>query len=183
MHIEKDQVKALAAAGVLLVVFVAAVLLPLRHQRGKYQQRIADAEQALGIDLREARGVSKLNDEVVELRQVVEGAQQYVPQSDELADVLRGLSEALTSHGIIEREMQTKPTTHHHAYSVIPIQLQFHASYPAVHGVLQQIERMRRLIRIDEVKIRGDRADGLAPLSVDLSLSTFIAKPLEAGDG
>jgi len=182
VRIEKDQVRALLAGVGLFVLFGGGVLAPLRYQRAQHHARIAAAEHALGIDLKEASGLARLNAEVVELRRVVRGAQQYVPQDDELADVLRGLSEALTSHGIIEREMQTRPTLHHADYSTIPIELQFKGSYPSAHGVLRQIEQMHRLIRIDKLRVRGNQNDALAPLHVELTLSTFIARPLEAGD-
>lgn len=182
MRIEKDQVRTLSAAGIMLAIFAAAVLAPLHVQRANYQHRIDAAKRALGIDLVETKGLAKLNSDVASLRQVINGAQQYVPEQDEMADVMRGLSEALDSFGVTERQVQTQTTQHYQKYSVMPISLQYRASFPAVFGVLRRIEQMQRLIRVDELVVRQESNDDLEPLQIKLSLSTFIARQLPAED-
>ncbi|MCC6682729.1 MAG: type 4a pilus biogenesis protein PilO [Phycisphaeraceae bacterium] len=182
MRIEKDQKRAMLTAGIMLTVFTAALLVPLRFQRASYQHRIDDARQALGIDLADTKGLAKLNSEVAGLRQVINGAQQYVPDQDEMADVMRGLSEALDAFGVTERQVQTQTTQHYQKYSVMPITLQYRASFPSVFGVLRRIEQMQRLIRVDALEVRHDSDDDLQPLEIKLSLSTFIARQSPAED-
>ena len=182
MRIEKDQIWTLGTAVVLLAAFIAGVLAPLHAKRVTYQQRIDQARKTLDSELAQTKGLAKLNSDVASLRQVINGAQQYVPQQDELADMLRGLSEALDAYGVSEREVKTQTTLHYAKYSVIPISVKYRASFPAVFGVLRRIEQMQRLIRVDQLQVRNESDDPLEPLDIELSLSTFIARPVPAED-
>jgi Tfp pilus assembly protein PilO len=176
MRIERDQVKTLIVFAILLVGFSVGLWLPARAERARLQERIDSARDTLGMDLAQSKGLVKLHQVVTELRQTCNGAQQYVPQEDEMADVLRGLTESLVEMGVREQEVTTREVKHFAHYSVIPLELNFHSSFPMAYEVLRQIESRPRLIRIDNLEIQGDLQKPQQPLEIHLELSTFFSR-------
>ena len=176
MPIERDQLKTLAIIVSLGLVFAVVIWLPGHFARQKIQTRITSARHELGIMPDHKAGLSSWYTQVVNLRQTVNGAQKYVPEQDELADVLRGITQAMQDNPVESPELTTRDVTHFANYSVIPVSLQFSAHFPDVFGVLDAIEQMPRLIRIERLDIASNPNDPGQRLSVKLELSTFFSK-------
>ncbi len=176
MPIERDQLKTLAIIGVLFVLFAAAIWLPGHFTRQSLERRIDAARHALGVMPDQGAGLSEWYAQVIDLREQVRGAQRYVPEKDELAQVLRGLTAAMQQHQVTHPELTTRDVQHFANYSLIPANVQFSAPFPQVFGVLDEIEAMPRLIRIDRLDIESNPQRSDMPLAVTMELSTFFSK-------
>lgn len=173
--IERDQWKFVAVLSVLLMGFGIGIYLPAHYQRAKIQKRIDIAKAELGLDPAAAANMSRYHTRVVALREEVSGAQRYVPRVEEIASVLRGLTRSLDAYEASQPEVLTREAREYADYSVVPVSLRFDGSFPAAFGVLDRIESMPRLIRIDELHFQADPKHLDAPMSVRLELSTFYS--------
>ncbi|MFW6059170.1 MAG: type 4a pilus biogenesis protein PilO [Phycisphaeraceae bacterium] len=182
-RIDPGEWKRLALVAVLAVVLAVGVWLPAHHRRVALQERIAEARRELGRDLVDTRNLPELHRRVRKLHATLEGAQRYVPQEDEQDQLLRDLTEAMRAHAVVDPELVVHETRELAGYSVVPMRIEFRSSFPAAFGVLQRIESMSRLVRVDEFQlepVRKERAD--SPLRVTLKLSTFLARGAAADD-
>lgn len=175
MWIERDELRTLAVVLVLFVLFGVGVWLPARQHRADLRQHIEEARDTLGIDLADTHGLASLHQQVIALRQTVRGAQRYVPRQDELDSLLRSLTEAMNAYGVAEQEIVSQRVEHFAHYSVVPMRIDFHGTFPSTFGVLKQIEAMPRLIRIEELELEQAQQSPGEELSVTLQLSAFVA--------
>ena len=156
---------------------------PYHRVRVDTQQKIDTARKELGLSPDGSDDWTTLPTNVAMLREQTTGAQKYVPQEDEIAEVLRGLTESLDAHGVRQPEVITKKIKHFEDYSVIPVSLQFTAGFTETYGVLKRLESLPRLIRIDELEVESNSRKRRAPLTVVLELSTFFSKVSDGGAG
>ena len=176
MRIEKDQMLTLGAVVMAAVVFVFAVWMPSRARSAELGDRQDAAKAELGLAPNADAERTRLETEVIALRERVNGAQQKVPERDEIAEVVRGINQSLKKHGVTQQEMVTRKASRFAHYSTIPITIEYQSSFPVVFGALKQIERMPRLIRVDRLSVQGDADNAAAPLEVHMQLSTFYTR-------
>lgn len=183
MKIERSDLKRLAVFCLAGALFAVAVWLPAHRERDQLHQRIEAARTKLGVDLEQTQHLPDLHERVETLRETLAGEQRYVPQEDELDQLLRDLTEAMNAHAVIDPELVVADTRRLSGYSVVSMRIRFRGSFRATFGVLERIESMSRLVRIDELEMTPDRqSEGASPLMVTLKLSTFFAQD-QSGDG
>ena len=169
-----DQARTLAIVGIMLAIYGLGLWLPSKIKERKLNEQIANAQRELGFDRASAEGLGQLANEVVELRRIVDSSDKLVPQTSELAALLRELSQQLQKQNVLDQELHTKPLLQGVDYTVIPIDLRFRGSFPALFGFVKEVESMRRLTRINHLEIEGNPANG-EPLSAQIELTTFSA--------
>lgn len=175
MRVDQSQTR---STFIMLVVFVlvgAVVGLPVHMNRLRVEKRIDKARDELGMTSSSGEALKDVYSEVMHLREVINSSQGNVPQEDELANILRGLSEALKQAGVTDKELITRETSNYANYSVIPVAIEFSGDFRQTERALRLMEQMPRLIRIDSLTVRGDSRDQNAPLRVTLKLSTFFS--------
>ncbi len=173
---EPGELKRLALLAVLFVAFGMGLWWPAHNERQELQQRIDAARLKLDRNYAGASELPMLHRRVMQLGKTLEGAQRYVPQKDELDHLLRDLTTAMQTHHVKNAELVTSETKAFAGYSLVPMALQFEASFPQVFGVLDRVESMSRLVRIDELEVEPkDKAEG-SPLTVKIKLSTFFMR-------
>ena len=182
--IERGELKRLVMLIALFAVFGVGLWLPAHNERQALRDRIQDARRELGMDLADTNKLPVLHQRVSHLRETLSGSQRYVPREDELDHLLRDLTSAMQSNHVIAPEVVTERTKRFSRYSVVPLTLRFQGSFTEAFGVLDRIESMRRLCRIDELSMEPtEDDDARAPLAVTIELSTFFAQASGEGDG
>ncbi len=183
MPIEKDQAITLGTIAALAVAFCLFVWMPARSENRGYAERIEAARATLDTGPGDGGALTERDRAVKDLQLRVNGQDRYVPETAELASVLRSLTEAVRGRGVNEHELETLETTDYARYSVIPARLAFHGGFGEAFGVLQDIETMPRLIRVDRLEFRAGSGHGSATPTLDSSmrLSTFHSN--DAGGG
>jgi hypothetical protein len=177
------EIKPWVIAGAVLGGLFIGVWYPYHHLRSQMQRQIDEARVELGLSLDGSDDWTTLPTHVAMLRERTRGAQKYVPQQDEIAEVLRGLTTSLDAHGVTRPEVTTKKAKHFADYSVIPVSVQFTAQFPETFGVLKRLESLPRLIRIERLELESNARERWAPLTVGLELSTFFSQADDGGDG
>jgi Tfp pilus assembly protein PilO len=173
VHIEKDQLVTLGMVVALGALFAVGVWMPARERSVEIERRITAAKSELGMTAVAKDELTQLNAQVTDLRKVVSGAQRYVPVGDEIAEVVRGVNEALREHGVTEQEMIARSTRRFADHCEIPLTVEYRSSFPVVFGALRQIESMPRLIRVDRLTLSSNPADPAKPLDVHIQMTTF----------
>jgi len=165
-----------------VVVLVAYGLLgwyPQRSERSQLRNQIAQTQQNLAGDAADRLSIDKLEATVAELRQSTTDAQRLVPDQPELADLLRGLSDALIEQGVNGHEITTQPIEQLAHFQAIPISIEYRAPFTASYGVIEQIVSLPRLLRVDALHLMLDEGSENGVLEVNLRLSAFVAAPAE----
>lgn len=181
MSIERDQFRAMIILGVMTGIFGLGFWLPNHLHENRLHAQLKMAEDSLKAEQHDPEKLAVMVRQVSDLKALTLQSQKYVPQSDELADLLRQLSIELERQRVTGQEIQTGTIIHGQEYSVVPITLRFKGSFPAVFGFLQRIESMQRMIRVTKLDFDGDAAHVNELLSVRIELYTFFAEVKGAG--
>lgn len=176
MPVSREEVRFLAVLGLIVGAFGVGLWLPAHRERAKLQTRIDQARQQLEAQRANADEVARLHQQVVQLSQAVSRQPHQVPEQEDLDQVLRHLTRALQSSNVREPDLTTRDTRHFAHYSIIPIEVEFQGSFRDAFGVLERIESMPRLIRVDRLELEGQERNTAGPLSVSLQLSAFVAR-------
>ncbi|MBI1335681.1 MAG: type 4a pilus biogenesis protein PilO [Phycisphaera sp.] len=171
MRIEKDQFKTLGVLVAMGCVFVFALWMPHHKRMEALRDRVVTAQRQMGVDRQSTAALVGLAQEVLDLKQQLGESSRFVPEGDDLADLLKQLSNDLESHNVFDREMQTRSAVNYANFSLIPVTLRFRGSFPAVYDFLDKIESMRRVVRVDRVQAEGrpGKGDGLVDAQIELS--------------
>lgn len=168
----------------LSVAFGLGVWLPESRNLASYQERIVAAQEALGPSAFQPAMVDKKLNEVEKLRNELESAERYVPHGPELASVMRSLTQAVEAEGVGGQHFKTMETASYKHYTVMPVELEFEDSFAAAYGVLERIETMPRLVRVESLNLRlldEDNAKTTAPrMQASMRLSGFHTGQQEA---
>ena len=175
MPTKQEQSRSITAMLLVFALVGAVVLLPAYMSRVRVEMRIEKARDELGMNSSSNDSLKDVYNEVIYMRELNNSSQGRVPEQDELAQILRGLSEALTRAGVKDKELITKETKHYANYSVIPVMIEFSGQFEQAEQALQLMEEMSRLIRVDYLKISGDTRSIDSPLRITLQLSTFFS--------
>ncbi len=173
MRIEPDIKKTLTTLVVMAIVFTGASWWARSAERAELESRIDAIKRQLGVEHKDTQGIETLRGHVAELRRQSETANKVVPNSIDLADVLRGLNNELLAQNVKNQEMQTHAIDSGPLFSMIPLTLKFDGTYDGVFALVRSIESMPRLTRISKLDLVGVPTDPSQPLSVRLELMSF----------
>ena len=177
MQISRGDIKTLAVLAAVFAVFAVGLWLPASFTRSDIQERITAARTELNNQKYSAKDLANLNRNVLELRASVQGTQRYIPEEDELDELLRSLAESLQGFDVRQQEIETSRMEYHADYTVVPVSVRFEGSFPTTFGILSQIESMPRLLRIERMELQPQRQDRIGEaLLVSLEINTFFAE-------
>lgn len=173
MRIESDQIKTFVALSVMIVLFVVGVIIPGRAQF----DRIADRMEASRAMKAEA---SNLNQELNRRRAVVSQLDAKIEKAVKIvpARMDEGLLAEQFNKALVDRGAQDVRVTHEAEkrgakYNVVPITLGFNGQFLDVYLLMEQIQSMSRVIRIDRVDIQNDIDKPEEPLVIEMRLSAY----------
>ena len=184
MPIEKDQWIVFGLVAGLSLAFVFAVWMPENRKLQGYQERIQAAEEALGPNFNQPAALAARIDEVDALEERVESSERFVSADPELAALLRSLTEVAQGQHVSDRELNTKPSRHFKHYSEIPVELEMRSSFDAAYGLLEAVETMPRVVRVDALSLRlahQDSARKKPQMQAKFHLSGFYTERQEEG--
>jgi Tfp pilus assembly protein PilO len=178
MHIDKEQGIVLGVIATLVLAFVVGVWLPDSRKMQVYQERIATAEEQLGPNFHRPTALAEREKRVQLLRARLAASDRTIPEGPELAPLLLSLARTVQDQGVADPQTQTLDVRHHRFYSEMPVELELTGDFASLFRVLQSIETMPRLVRLDALNLRSLREDaggGTHPrMRASLRLSSFF---------
>jgi len=181
MSIDRKQIKLM---GIMLSVMLVLGVGPLAYNyfaEKSLDARIVLAKESLGIERGSAEDLSSLHYRVQELEDALNNRQHYVPDTPEIAKVLRSLTDALVRYQVQDQAIETRPNKSYLNYSAIPLSIRFEADFLSTYAAIREIESMSRLIRIDRLNIRSVPGRDLAEPQIEMEVTTFFAPNMEGG--
>ena len=175
MRIESDQRKTGIIIVTMLAGFVLLVWMPGYFKVKSLNEDIKESQVQLGLNVSNDDGLQAMYQEVENLRQIISGVQQYVPQTDETSALMTEITRQMKQQQVSDQVTRTSEIEHGKDYSVIPMSLAFDGDFRAVNSVLSSIESMQRLIRVNKLTIDGDAESGGKPMGVRIELCSFSA--------
>jgi Tfp pilus assembly protein PilO len=175
MKIDRGTMKTVVALLVMLVVFAGLVLLPTSIRNARNQQRINQAREKLGLGEVDIAGLNSLRQQVEDRRKLVDDTGRQIPDELELARVLRDLSELINAPGVSNQEIFTDKSKIFADYNIMPVRIQFGAPFATAFDLLQRIESLKYVVRIDKLDVESEPDYPSQPLLVNLELSAFFA--------
>lgn len=176
MRMDKEQLRTLIVVLVIALGFALGVWWPQHVKRIQLSAEISRARQELRSDAAAHQDMRQWYSQIMNLREQLNHFPTRNPGEGQLASVLRRLSDALHTAGVDDQEVTTGEVNSAEGLTAIPIQIRFRGSFPAAYRVLQQIESMDALLRVDDLQIHRP-TDGREShkLRVQLKLSTFFS--------
>ena len=175
MRIESDVIKTTGVLAGAALLFVLIAWLPSRLEAGGLQRRLAAAKTELAQGQEAQQQLAVLRQEVINLENQVNSYDRQVPDDLQMAELMRQISSALHQHDASDLSARNGEEFRGAQYNIVPLTLQFRASFVDLYLFLEQLESMRRLVRVDKLDLDGDRDDPAAKLDVQLQLSAFYA--------
>lgn len=177
MRIDRSQWIVSGSIVAMIAVFSVGVWFPESRNLAEYNERIVQAQEELGPSFYEPAMMNKRMNEVETLKEKADSSARFVPERSELASVLRSLTHAVESQGVQDQMFQTREAKEYKHYVEMPLQLEFEDTFAAVYGVLEQIESLPRLVRVETINLRmldRENVQQAAPvMQASLRLSSF----------
>lgn len=174
MRIDRGQVVILLVLGGLMAVFVALFGRPHFQAASDIRVKIRQLEQQLQDILPASGAEEEATESRPEADLTTAEIDIAVPFNSELGALLEKLSGDVAAESVVVRQLEAKSVVEGSDFNRIPITLRFEGSFEALFGLLQRIETTPRIIRVDELDIRGGSPEFDLPLVVDIQLSTFF---------
>lgn len=154
MQIDRSHLITMGAVTALIVGFCLAVWMPESRRVAALRDRIAAAEEKLGPNFNQPTALTERQTHLASLREQLREEDRSIPEAAEIAALLRELSQAIAHQGLDRQEVQTGNALHHRHYSETPIELDLEGPFLSLYGLIQQVEAMPRLTRVDALNLR-----------------------------
>jgi len=174
MKIKNEKIKTAVILGGMVLVFAVIVLVPYGLRDAGLADRIDAARDELGISSVDNEGLARLNQEVKRLQAELDGRGRYVPTRAQIAQVIKEFSGLINEHGVTGQEIVTGKEEYYADYNILPVKIQFRAPFATAYDLVERIEGLSSVVRIDDLSIEAEPDYPRQPLTVNLKLSAFF---------
>ena len=160
------------AAYMLLLSPLHTRVTALRAQHAQLERDIAQQNVILA-DLARFRSL------VAEVEQRLAALREKLPTEKETPPLYRSLSDAAFNSGLGVSLFQPRDPKLRDYYSEIPISLKAEGGYHQLGNFFERLAGLPRVVNVTEWKL-GNSKDTKNPVSADLTLATYMYRPLGA---
>jgi len=179
--------------GLLAIVGAGAVfgVSPRLRERAWLGREIERLEVELARPTGGPEVVSRLEEDLDQLRRFGEGRMTPIPRDADMAGLMSALSAALAKEGIDRRDIVTRDARRMEGAWALPVSMSMESPFRRVYSALTGIESLPRLVRIERLKISRPRPDGRGSIDrsgvirAEVAISAFFnaAAPAQVADG
>ncbi|MEM8836153.1 MAG: type 4a pilus biogenesis protein PilO [Planctomycetota bacterium] len=101
-----------------------------------------------------AEVVDRLREKVALLNELGAGRLTPIPPENDMAELIRTLSETMDSAGLRDRDISLQNSKQLDEASVLPISVRAGGSFDEVREVIRDVESMPRLVRVGRMRLR-----------------------------
>ncbi len=182
MKIKNEKVKTVVIIGGMFVLFVGVVLVPYGLRDASLQRRIDKARTELGIDSVDNAGLVRLYEDVKQRRSKLDSRGKYIPDEDGISRVIKDFSSLINAQGVTGQEIITVQAKEYADYNILPVKIQFNAQFATAFDLIERIEKLSSVVRIDRLDVEADNSYPSQPLTVNMELSAFYTTEGIGGD-
>ena len=166
--LSRDSLIMLGVAAAVIIAAVVLVFLPQSRKINAVRSQVAGEEAQLASDTVKASIVPDVARHIEEVKSRYKDFDRRMPQSKELAGFLREISSIVASERLDNQLTEPGSPRRGKFYHTLPIIMKFQGSYLSLASLLERIDGMERLTRVQKLWIGRD------PKSEDLKIELQI---------
>lgn len=163
--------------GVALVM-VAGATLGVYWRQGRQMDALSaktiQLKDTLESQVSKVGGMSSLIHEVQSLKMRYHDFDRKLPKRQELHEFLREINGSLSNADLSNQSIEPGSPTREEDFHTLPIIMKFHGSYLALASMLDHLEKMERLSRVQKLVIGSEEKS--ADLNIELQMNIYFTE-------
>ena len=172
--ITKDSWIALSLSVGFLLVGLVGWFIPQNNQLQDIRSQIAAQEVQLASDIHQSSVIPSIIQQIERMKQRYKGFDKRMPKSKELAGFLKEISGILASQQISNQIIEPGNPTREQLYHTLPIIMKFEGNYLSLARLLERIDQMQRLTRVNKLSI--SESDEENKLNIELHMNIYFTE-------
>jgi type IV pilus assembly protein PilO len=163
----------------VLVVYLFVMLFPSQENMVRIEKKIAEHNEKLKETDDKVSTLDGLQVEIAELKVLLEESMEQLPKGEEIADLLKQISDNGRSSGLEIRKFERKKENINSSYDLVaevPIELSVQGSFHRIAMFFDQISQTNRIVHVKNIEISiEDNESGteVVPLLVEGDIVAF----------
>jgi len=173
MNLDKQTIAWTTGIIVVTIAFLSLVTWPQFDRICQSRERIQATRDNQQQGQETARAIADLQRELTELASETADFDLRVPDRERLDAFLREMARCAQARDVNPDNIEPGAPERAETVVALPIRFNVQGPFDAIHGLIQDIERMDRLACIDELGIETDRDDP-GSVSANVALKIFF---------
>ncbi|MHC4104677.1 MAG: type IV pilus inner membrane component PilO [Planctomycetota bacterium] len=153
---ERKQIAIFVAAGVMVAAFVLFRYLPLQKRiRAVEQTKIAQTLVITKASMERAQ-MSAIKEQLLKLKRTVGNYKAIIPVKNDFGVFLQQITDLMSKHNLREQIIAPGEEVAVKGLNCIPVDMQCKGRLAQVFEFYKRMQRLDRLIRIEQVKLAND---------------------------
>ncbi|MCK4873665.1 MAG: type 4a pilus biogenesis protein PilO [Phycisphaerales bacterium] len=177
----REQLPILTVVGLILIVGVSglAVIYPSLGEMKSLDNEMRELRAEAARAERHAQSAEQLADELVNWKKQLEACRKPVPDSPDVAGLIRDLGEDPAADGEGARTITIGEAQNGERAKNLPVIVESKGSFESVFSLVRRIEQLDRLVRVKRVTIvRDKRAEDVLEATVQVDA---YFRPIDPG--
>ncbi len=168
----KENAALIAVLAGLVAVAVWGVYLPQSRKTEDLEGEILKQKRRIKQDEHKIAALPEISERVRRMRRQFDDFDERLPRQQELGQFLRDLHGCLEEASLANTMIQTGKPGVQDRFRTLPITMRFSGDYLPLTDFLNQVEKMKRLTRVNELRIARGRRGG--KLDITLRMNIFF---------
>jgi len=156
LFIERKQIVICVVAGTMIVAFVLFSYLPLRQKIKTVELTKTAQTLAISKASRERVKLPAIKEQLLKLKRTVASYKVSIPDKRGLGLFLQQIADLMSKHNLREQVIAPGKEIAVKELSCIPVDMQCKGTLAKVFEFHKQMQKLDRLIRIEQVKLAND---------------------------
>ncbi len=153
---ERQQLVILALAAVVISSFVGFRYYPLARRAKAAEHTATEQLTMISQTNNNIRKLPELRRQIDELCRATDGYDKEIPQERRFADLWRQIAEVMNKHNLQNQIVQPGAEIKGEKVNCIPISIKCEGSFKQIFALLQSLQGLQRLIRIESLNLAND---------------------------
>jgi Tfp pilus assembly protein PilO len=154
---ERQQTVIFVLGGVIVGGFILLRYLPLQKRIRAVEQSLASQRLVIAKASAESQQTAMVKEQLLQLQKAVENYEANIPAQRALGEFLHRIANLMNEHNLQEQLVQPGSETKADELNCIPISMRCKGSLKQIFEFFKSLEKLDRLVRIEEVKLLNDR--------------------------
>lgn len=178
---ESDVLKTAMVVAILIGVYGGVVFYPSQKQN----QVLADEMLSKQAELNAMQkpDLKPLRENITALRAELRERSVDLPTGELHDRVLHHVSDTLLEQRVTLYETSYEKSKAYQRFSMTPIEVDFHATFPSAFRIIREIENNGPPVRIDQLEVKANEREAKGTVHVRMQMSSFFLPEEEQGGG
>ena len=165
--------------GVLVAMISAAAVIGYMPQTDRLERirtDIATGKLALEADAAQAAVVPEMIRQIETMKRRYTGFDRRMPKRKELAGFLKEISGVLAAERLTILNTEPRSPKREKLFHTLPISMKLQGPYLSLANLLDQIDKMERLTRIQRLSVSKDAKNTGQDLNIELQMNIYFTE-------